>query len=154
MWPRFKCDSRQHHVMASANTEHYCDLSVFLPTSLPQTHTYKHTHTFLTWECCLRLNQCHACHISCQRSSLSSDLSPPFLVSFLYPLSLPSLSFFMSVFLIFFTTSLSSPLLFTSLSLHIPVSSLCHNLSAFVPPASLQTIQCGLTSNQTHHSCN
>lgn len=40
MWPRFKCDSRQHHVMASANTEHYCDLSVFLPTSLPQTHTH------------------------------------------------------------------------------------------------------------------
>lgn len=103
MWPRFKCDSRQHHVMASANTEHYCDLSVFLPTSLPQTHTYKHTHTFLTWECCLRLNQCHACHISCQRSSLSSDLSPPFLVSFLYPLSLPSLSFlclFFSSFLL------------------------------------------------------
>lgn len=111
MWPRFKCDSRQHHVMASANTEHYCDLSVFLPTSLPQTHTYKHTHTFLTWECCLRLNQCHACHISCQRSSLSSDLSPPFLVSFLYPLSLPSLSFFYvcfsHLFYYFFVLSLT-----------------------------------------------
>lgn len=82
VWVRFKCDGRRHHVMVNANTGHDCDVFIFLPTSSLERHTHMHTHAALTWECSFRLNQRHACHISCKkRSSLSCDLSPPLLNS-------------------------------------------------------------------------
>jgi len=100
---RFKCGSMRNHVMVNANTDHYCDLSIFLPTSFLQTHI--HTHTVLTWKFGLGLNQCHACHISCQRSTLSCDVSPP-LISLLHPLSPHSLS----PLILFFFSYLFPPL--------------------------------------------
>lgn len=106
------------------------------------------THTALTWECSFRLKQCHACHISCQRSSLSCDLSPPLLDSSLHPLSLPSISLLSLPCFFFYLFPVLSPC-FPSLSLCIPVSTPPNKPSASVIPLWFQTIQCGLTLNQT-----
>ena len=140
-------------VMVNANTEHYCDLFIFLHTSSLQTHTHTHTdthtHTALTWQCSFRLNQCHACHISCQRSSLSPDPSPSLFGSSLHPLSMASLSFSACFSLLITPFRVLYPC-FPSLSPCIPVSTLLREASASVPPIWFQTIQCGLTLNQTH----
>ena len=125
MWFWFKCDSRRHHVMVNANTGRYCDLfiSLFLPT-----HTHTHTHTALTWECSFRLNQCHACHINRQRSSLSCDYPS---TTHLF-IRFPWLHSFSAC--VFLTSSRPA------LSLYIPVSTSSQTPSASVPPICFQTI--------------
>lgn len=72
----FKCDGRRHHVMVRTSL-----WSLYFSPSLLSLQT--HTHTLTEWECSFRLNQCHACHISCKKrpSVLWFLTTPPRIVS-------------------------------------------------------------------------
>lgn len=87
-------------MMVNANTGHDCDLC---------------THTALTWECSFRLNQCHACHISCKKEALCPVIShhPSSTLLFsssLHPLSL-SCTLISARLVLLFLSAFLSPLL-------------------------------------------
>lgn len=86
-------------------------------------HAHIHTETF-------RLNQCHTCHISCQTSALSCDLSPPLLI---FISSSTLISFTLSLFCLFQYFWLLPPPsnpCFPCLSVDIPPSTPPYNSSA------------------------